>query len=60
MNKDYFILVTTRNTKIFKLLFEYANKNNIILSINEENRNSNYPILEATRNNNFEIVKITL
>jgi len=44
-----------------KLLIDYANKNKIILIINEENHEGSYaPIVEAINNNNLEIIKLLI
>jgi len=44
----------------FKLIMEYANKNNIILKMNEINMNDNYPLLWCTINNNLEIAQLII
>jgi len=38
-------------------LIDYANKNNIVLKINEQDNDGNYPLHSAACNNNIEIVK---
>jgi len=39
----------------------YANKNSIVLKINEKGyKYVNYPLLEATRKDNIEIVKLLM
>ncbi|KAG4084471.1 hypothetical protein H8356DRAFT_1298918, partial [Neocallimastix lanati (nom. inval.)] len=38
----------------------YANKNNSVLKINEQNKIGNYPLLWATYKDNIEIVKLLI
>jgi len=39
---------------------EYANKNNIILKLNEINKDENFPLLVAIHDNDIEIVKLLM
>jgi len=49
------------NIKMVKLLIDYANKNKIILKLNEKNIIEWYPLLRATHhNNNIEMVKVLI
>ncbi|KAL6632930.1 ankyrin, partial [Neocallimastix sp. 'constans'] len=48
------------NIEMIKLLIDYANKNNIVLKINERENNGDYPLFRATFNNNTEIVKLLI
>ena len=43
--------------KQFNCFFEHANKNNIILTINEKVKYGRFPFLEVVNNNNIEIIK---
>jgi len=62
-DRNYLLLQATyRNIiEIIKLLMVYANKNSIVLKINEKGyKYVNYPLLEATRKDNIEIVKLLM
>jgi len=51
----------SNNVDIVKLLIEYANNNNIILTINEKEKDSNeYPLFNAAEHNNLEIVQLLI
>jgi len=39
---------------------DYANKNNIILELNEKDKDGNYPLLLAIIHNNIEIVLLLM
>jgi ankyrin repeat protein len=43
-----------------QLLIDYANKNKIILNLNEKNENGWYPLLRATDKNNIEMVQLLI
>ncbi|KAG4098415.1 ankyrin [Neocallimastix lanati (nom. inval.)] len=48
------------NIKIFKLLMDYAQENNIILEINEKSKYGYTPIFGTTDNDNLEMLKLLL
>ena len=60
INEVYPVLLACNNNNIemIKLLIEYANKNNIILKLNEENESRNYALLLAFNKNNTEMAKL--
>jgi len=43
-----------------KLIMDYANKNNIILYINDQETKGNYPLLFAVDNDNIEMIKLLI
>ncbi|ORY84549.1 ankyrin [Neocallimastix californiae] len=45
---------------MFKLLIDYANKNNIILNVNEKDTNGYFPIFGILNNNNYEMLKLLI
>jgi len=46
------------NTELTKLIIEYANKNDILLSIKEANQYGKYPPFRTFFHNNVEMIKI--
>ena len=43
-----------------RLLIEYANKNNIILKLNEKDVNGYYPLIDVCSKNNMECVRLLI
>jgi len=43
-----------------KLIIDYANKNNIILKLNNTDKKKEYPLLLACKNKNINIVKLLI
>jgi len=58
---DYPLYLSIRynNAEIVQLLLEYANQHQIILELNEKNKNIKYPLLRAI-DNNIKIVKLLI
>jgi len=52
--------IRKNNTDIVQLLIDYANKNNIILELNEKNKEGDYPLLLAIIKNNVDIVQLLI
>jgi len=48
------------NIDITNLLIDYANKNNIILEINNMNNNEDCPLLTSIDNNSIEMTKLLI
>ncbi|ORX76179.1 hypothetical protein BCR32DRAFT_284430 [Anaeromyces robustus] len=46
------VSISKSNIEITKLLIDYANKNNLLLNINEKDKDRNYPLLLILINNN--------
>jgi len=51
------LAISENNINNVKSIFNYTNKKNIILDMNEKNERGNYPLICAITNNNTEIVK---
>jgi len=60
--KNYPLLYAAQNnnTKIVKLIIDYANNHNIELNLNKKNDYGKYPLLYAIKNNNIEMVKVLI
>ena len=50
--------IENNNTENVKILMKYANKNKIILNINDKNKQKLYLLVIANINNNYDIIKL--
>jgi len=56
----FYGVLKKNNTEMTKLLIEYANKNNIILELNEKDKDVIYPLIWSIDINNIEITKLLI
>jgi len=54
----FYLLLPKNNIEIAKLLIEYANKNDIVLEINEKSKNGENPIFLSIDHNNIKMFKL--
>ena len=52
--------ISNNNIEIIKLLIRYAIENDIILNINEKNKNGDYLLLSSIINNKMEMVQLLI
>jgi len=62
MNIRFFLATYNNNVEIVKLLMEYANRNNIVLNINDKDKEyHHYPLYNAVaEGNNIEMVELLM